>query len=221
LILFLRINTLHISTLVFFLLKMEFTQQDNQMQGDSAPATPAVNQSEVKHGQCKWFNSTKGFGFITPDDGGSDVFVHQSAIKAEGFRSLAEGERLEYTIDLDDRGEKIKAIMVTGPGGASVQGAPPRRNNFNNRGGYNSGYSHNPAFGNNRRGGGGGRGGYGQQGGYQQGGYGGQGGYQQGGYQQGGYGGQQGGYQQQGNGYQGYGQQDGGQQQQGNGYERQ
>ena len=50
-------------------------------------------------GTCKWWNSQKGFGFITPDDGGSDVFVHQTAIQSDGFRSLAEGKHtsLDYT----------------------------------------------------------------------------------------------------------------------------
>mmetsp|Transcript_16885 Transcript_16885/g.19157 ORF Transcript_16885/g.19157 Transcript_16885/m.19157 type:complete len:247 (-) Transcript_16885:316-1056(-) len=101
-------------------------------------ASPPGGNCEIRHGQCKWFNSTKGFGFITPDDGGADVFVHQSVIKAEGFRSLAEGERLEYSVNLDDKGEKVKAVFVTGPNGANVKGAPPRRNNYN-RGGYGGG----------------------------------------------------------------------------------
>jgi cold shock protein len=47
-------------------------------------------------GTVKWFNEAKGFGFISPEAGGKDCFVHQSAIKADGFRTLAEGERVEY-----------------------------------------------------------------------------------------------------------------------------
>jgi CspA family cold shock protein len=46
----------------------------------------------------KWFNDSKGFGFITPEDGKSDCFVHHSEIKSNGFRSLAEGDRVEFDI---------------------------------------------------------------------------------------------------------------------------
>lgn len=74
------------------------------------------------------FNTMKGFGFIVPDDGSSDVFVHQSEIKAEGFRSLADGEAVEFEAEKDGQG-RIKAIQVTGPGGANVQGAPFRDQN--------------------------------------------------------------------------------------------
>jgi cold shock CspA family protein len=64
----------------------------------------------------------KGFGFITPDDGSTDIFVHQSASHADGFRSLAEGERVEYSLVTENG--KLKAVDVTGPGGSTVQGAP-------------------------------------------------------------------------------------------------
>ena len=49
-------------------------------------------------GTVKWFNDAKGFGFITPENGAKDCFVHHTAIKADGFRSLAEGERVEFDI---------------------------------------------------------------------------------------------------------------------------
>ena len=73
-------------------------------------------------GAVKWFNSEKGFGFVAPAAGGDDLFVHQSAIHAPGFRSLMEGEEVEFKI-VEERG-KMKAIDVTGPGGDYVQGAP-------------------------------------------------------------------------------------------------
>ena len=75
-------------------------------------------------GTCKFFNSTKGFGFITPDDGSEDVFVHQSQLKSDGYRSLAEGEQVEYDTEYDSAKGKSKAVNVTGPGGSNVQGAP-------------------------------------------------------------------------------------------------
>ena len=49
-------------------------------------------------GTVKWFNDAKGYGFITPENGAKDCFVHHTAIKADGFRSLAEGERVEFDI---------------------------------------------------------------------------------------------------------------------------
>jgi len=89
-------------------------------------------KSVRKSGECKWFNSKKGFGFITAVDGSEDVFVHQSAIHAEGFRSLAEKEPVEYETAIDDKG-RVKALNVTGPAGAHVKGAPKPRPRFFNR----------------------------------------------------------------------------------------
>ncbi|KAL3774541.1 hypothetical protein ACHAWO_003992 [Cyclotella atomus] len=83
--------------------------------------------AEVMTGSVKWFDTAKGFGFIVPDDGSNDVFVHQTAIKAEGFRSLAEGESVEFKISTDANG-KSKAVDVTGPDGSDVQGAPYNAN---------------------------------------------------------------------------------------------
>jgi cold shock CspA family protein len=75
-------------------------------------------------GRVKFFDATKGFGFISPEDGSNDVFVHQSAIHAEGFRSLAEGETVEFEVQHDPRKDKYFATNVTGPNGAYVQGTP-------------------------------------------------------------------------------------------------
>jgi len=89
-----------------------------------------TDPSEGKQiGAVKWFNSEKGFGFIAPAAGGDDLFVHQSAIHSSGFRSLMEGEEVEFKV-VEERG-KQKAIEVTGPKGDFVQGAPrPQRNNY-------------------------------------------------------------------------------------------
>lgn len=77
-------------------------------------------------GVVKFFDPTKGFGFIVPSTGGEDIFVHQSVIHAEGFRSLATGETVEFDIEEDKSKGKKFAKNVTGPNGAFVQGAPRR-----------------------------------------------------------------------------------------------
>lgn len=77
-------------------------------------------------GTVKFFDAVKGYGFITPSDGSSDVFVHQSAVYSQGFRSLAEGETVEYDLSTDEKKGKTFAANVTGPNGAFVKGAPRR-----------------------------------------------------------------------------------------------
>lgn len=60
-------------------------------------------------GTVKWFNGQKGFGFIQPDDGGQDVFVHISAVERAGFASLQEGQKLSYELERDRRSGKTSA----------------------------------------------------------------------------------------------------------------
>jgi len=60
--------------------------------------------SNIVKGTVKWFNDQKGFGFVTPEDGSKDVFVHQSAIMATGFRSLSEGDRVQFSIEQGPKG---------------------------------------------------------------------------------------------------------------------
>ena len=66
-------------------------------------------------GTVKWFNTAKGFGFIQPDDGGADVFVHISALNQAGLDALNEGDKLEYELEQDRRSGKLAAtgIIVT------------------------------------------------------------------------------------------------------------
>jgi CspA family cold shock protein len=60
-------------------------------------------------GTVKWFNATKGFGFIQPDDGGSDVFVHISAVERAGLSSLSEGQKLSFELERDKKSGKMSA----------------------------------------------------------------------------------------------------------------
>src|ERR1700744_1102194 len=75
-------------------------------------------------GTVKWFNTAKGFGFIQPDDGGSDVFVHISAVEQAGLRGLNEGDLVNFELEQDRRSGKLSAgqLVVTGQGAAPSRG---------------------------------------------------------------------------------------------------
>jgi CspA family cold shock protein len=68
------------------------------------PSGPEQQEFEVANGTVKWFNEAKGFGFITQADGGEDVFVHFSAIGGDGFKTLAEGEAIEFDVTRGPKG---------------------------------------------------------------------------------------------------------------------
>jgi cold shock protein len=65
---------------------------------------------QVAQGTVKWFNADKGYGFIAPDDGTADVFVHHSAIEADGFRSLQDNQRVEYTATRGAKGPQAEQV---------------------------------------------------------------------------------------------------------------
>ena len=63
-------------------------------------------------GTVKWFNESKGFGFITPEDGGSDVFVHFSAIQGKGFKTLLEGQSVTYDVEQGPKGPQAANVVA-------------------------------------------------------------------------------------------------------------
>lgn len=66
----------------------------------------------TKTGTVKWFNESKGFGFITQEDGGKDVFVHFRAIKGDGFKTLAEGQTVNYEVEEGAKGPQAANVTV-------------------------------------------------------------------------------------------------------------
>ena len=89
-------------------------------------ATPVARffGTEARHfGKVKYFNTEKGFGFIAREDGDGDVFVHQSELKKDGFRSLRLNEEVEFEVQANRNDpSKVFAVNVTGPNGADVVG---------------------------------------------------------------------------------------------------
>ncbi len=63
-------------------------------------------------GSVKWFNDSKGFGFITPEGGGEDLFAHFSAIQSQGFKTLAEGQRVSFDITTGPKGKQASNIQI-------------------------------------------------------------------------------------------------------------
>ncbi len=63
-------------------------------------------------GTVKWFNESKGYGFITPSDGSKDIFVHFSAIQGEGFRTLAEGQEVSFEVEQSPRGPQATRVTI-------------------------------------------------------------------------------------------------------------
>ncbi len=68
----------------------------------------------ASHGTVKWFNNTKGYGFITPTDGTEDVFVHYSVIKSDGFRTLAEGQEVSFEAQRGPKGMQATEVQISG-----------------------------------------------------------------------------------------------------------
>jgi cold shock protein len=119
-------------------------------------------------GTVKWFNTAKGFGFVQPDDGGSDVFIHISALNQAGLDSLDEGDKVDYELEQDRRSGKLAATQIV----VTEKGAPqPRRSGGGggfgggDRGGYGGGGGGYGGGGRDRGFGGGGGGGFGGGGG--------------------------------------------------------
>jgi cold shock protein len=77
-----------------------------------APASPLGRESLMPTGTVKFFNANKGFGFITPDGGGPDIFLHVTAVERAGLASLNEGQRVSFETEPDKKGKGPKAVNL-------------------------------------------------------------------------------------------------------------
>jgi len=117
-------------------------------------------------GTVKSYFGEKGFGFISPDDGSDDVFVHFSNLQMDGFKSLGEGEEVEFEPFYDATKGKTSAVCVTGPGGAPLYGDGSGGKGKGGGGKGKGGGGYNQGYGGGGGGYGGGKGGGGYGGGY-------------------------------------------------------
>jgi CspA family cold shock protein len=88
-----------------------FSARSRRSQRLPRPQFTDVGEIAMATGTVKWFNDDKGFGFITPDEAGKDLFVHHTAIAGSGFKSLAEGAKVSFESEAGDKGPK--AVNVT------------------------------------------------------------------------------------------------------------
>lgn len=80
------------------------------MHDDTSPYLSERTTMERINGKVKWFNDAKGFGFITPDKGGKDIFVHYSAIQGDGYKSLAEGDAVTFGVVQGQKGPQADSV---------------------------------------------------------------------------------------------------------------
>jgi CspA family cold shock protein len=112
-------------------------------------------------GTVKWFNNDKGFGFIAPEDGSKDIFVHHTAIQGSGYKSLDEGEKVEFDVAQGQKGPQAENVTRLGGGNPSSGGGGGGSRGGGGGGGYGGGGGGYGGGGGGYGGGGGGRGGSG------------------------------------------------------------